>query len=129
MKIAIDTNILIRLIVLDDESYVKKASDLILSHDYKEIHVCCGAMIEAYYVLTKRYGLSADEARKAFIDLLGIEQFNFEYEDSIRLALAKSTKGLSFFDALIGEIGATKHIKTYTFDKDLKSDKNFVVLR
>ena len=128
MKIAIDTNILIRIITLDDAPRVKKAIHLIESYGPREIFVCHGVLMETYFVLTKKYDLSKESVLNSFEDLLKIPQFCFEYETSFRLAISKCFKGFSFNDALIGEIDASRNLKTYTFDKGLKDNKNFEVL-
>ncbi len=125
MKIALDTNILVRLIALDDPSRVKKAIALIESCDPRDIFVCHGVLIETYFVLTKKYGLSKEKVLASFVELLSVPQFCFEYETSVRLAIVKCAKGYTFNDALFGEIGASRNLKTYTFDKGLKDNRNF----
>ena len=128
MKIALDTNILIRLIALDDEPKVKKSIALIESYGPREIFVCHGVLIETYFVLTKKYGLSKESVLNSFEELLKVPQFCFEYETSIRLAITKCKKGFTFNDALFGEIGASRNLKTYTFDKGLKENQNFELI-
>ena len=128
MKIAIDTNILIRMITQDDEQMVKRARGLIDQHGPKDVFICHGVLLEAFYVLTKKYGLSVEEALSSFEDLLKVEQFSFEYETPIRLAISKCLKGSTFNDALFGEIGASRNLKTHTFDKGLKNNKSFEVI-
>lgn len=129
MKIALDTNVLIRIIVQDDSLKVKKVVQLIESYGPREIFVCYGVLIETYFVLTKKYKLSQVDTLNAFVELMKISQFCFEYETSVRLAILKCLKGFTFNDALIGEIGASRNLKTYTFDKGLKDNKNFDLLK
>lgn len=128
MKIALDTNILIRIIALDDELKVKKAIGLVEGYGPREVFICHGVLIETYFVLTKKYGLSKETVLNSFEELLRVPQFCFEYEASVRLAISKCAKGFSFNDALFGEIGASRNLKTYTFDKGLKENKNFELL-
>src|SRR5258708_6024228 len=106
MKVAFDTNILVRFIINDDAKMVSTALALINRHGHKEIFISTGALLETFYVLRSVYGLSKEQVLIKIEDLLRIEQFNFEHEIPIRLALAKSSKGTGFYDALIGEIGA-----------------------
>ena len=129
MKIAVDTNILIRIITLDDAARVKKVVSLIESYGPREIFVCHGVLIETYFVLTRKYDLSKEMVLNSFEELLKVPQLCFEYETSIRLAISKCAKGFSFNDALIGEIGASRNLKTYTFDTGLKDNKNFELLK
>ena len=128
MKIALDTNVLIRIITLDDELRVKKAIALIESFGPREVFVSYGVLVETYFVLIKKYGLTKEYVLSSFEDLLRVPQFCFEYESSVRQAIIKCGKGFSFNDALFGEIGASRNLKTYTFDKGLKDNKNFELL-
>lgn len=128
MKIALDTNILIRIIALDDAPRVRKAMSLIDAFGPREIFICHGVLVETFYVLTKKYGFSKEKTLDSFEDLLKVPQFCFEYETSIRLAILKCFKGYSFNDALFGEIGASRNLKTYTFDKGLKLNKTYEVI-
>jgi len=77
----------------------------------KEIFVCHGVLIEAYFVLTKKYELSKESVLNSFEELLKVPQFCFEYETSVRLAISKCAKGFSFNDALIGEIAPREILK------------------
>ena len=128
MKIAFDTNMIVRMVALDDEIHLKKILGIVEQHGVKDIFICYGILIEAYFVLTKGYKFSKEKTLDDFEDLLKIEQFSFEHETAIRLAIAKSRKGFGFYDALIGEIGSAKNIKTKTFDKGLKGNSSFDVL-
>ena len=128
MKVAIDTNVLIRMTALDDDHLVKKAITFIEKFSHKEIFVCYGALIEAFYVLKKYYTLPENQILNIFQDLMKIDQLSFENEISIRLAISKSLKGGSFNDALIGEIGSSRNLKTYSFDKGLKDNKSFEII-
>jgi predicted nucleic-acid-binding protein len=84
--------------------------------------------LETYYVLTTVYEFSKEKALAAIEDTLKVEQFSCEHEVAIHLALAKSAKGFSFNDALFGEIGGARNLKTHTFDKRLKYNKNFEMI-
>ena len=128
MNIALDTNILVRVITGDNADMLAKAKNLIKKHGPKEIFVTYGVLLETLYVLRKVYGFSDEKALEAIKDLMKVEQFSFEHEMAVHLALSKSSKGHHFNDALFGEIAGMKHLKTYTFDKELKSNKNYEVL-
>ena len=128
MKIAVDTNVILRIITGDDAQLLEKAKNLVKKYSSGDVFVSYAAMIEIYYVLSKFYNYPVEAIIEAFEDLMKIEQFYFEHEPAIRLALAKCKKGFGFTDALIGEIGNVKNLKTYTFDKQLKKDSSFIVL-
>src|SRR3990167_2001229 len=104
MKTALDTNVLVRIITGDKEELVSRARALIKKYGPKEIFITYGVGLETYYVLKTFYGFEEKEALGAVQDILNIEQFAFEHEIAIRLALSKAKKGFGFYDALIGEI-------------------------
>lgn len=128
MKIAIDTNVLVRIITGDHAQMTAKAKNLVKKHGSKEIFVAYGVLLETYYVITTVYEFSKEKALEAIEDTLKVEQFSCEHEVAIHLALAKSAKGFSFNDALFGEIAGARNLKTYTFDKGLKHNKNFEMI-
>ena len=128
MKIAVDTNILVRIITGDNADLTAMAHKLIEQHGSKEIFVAYGVLLEVFFVLTKLYDLSQEVACAAIHDLMKIDQLSFEHEIAIRLALAKCKQGYSFADILFGEIASQKHLKMYTFDKGLKNNKSFEVI-
>jgi predicted nucleic-acid-binding protein len=128
MKIAVDTNVLVRIITGDNAEMLAKAKTLVKKHGSKEIFIAYGVILETYYVITTVYGFSKEKALAAIEDTLKVEQFSCEHEVAIHLALAKSAKGFSFNDALFGEIGGARSLKTHTFDKGLKHNKNFEMI-
>ena len=128
MKIAVDTNVLVRIVTQDDPVRVKKAYALIERYDSREVFICHVVLLETYFVLRKKYALSKEEILEDFEELLKIPQFCFEYESSVRLGLSKAVKGYGFNDVLIGEIGAARNLKTHTFDTGLKENKNFEMI-
>ena len=128
MKIAIDTNILLRIISNDDPIFVGKARNLIERYSTKEIFVSYGVIWETYCVLKSFYAYKLDRIYDALEDVLNTDEFSVENETAVRLALAKARKGQPFYDSLIGEIAAVKNLKTYTFDRGLKSNSSFVVV-
>ncbi|MBI3314320.1 MAG: PIN domain-containing protein [Candidatus Omnitrophica bacterium] len=128
MKIALDTNVLVRVITVDKEEMVSRARGLIKKYGPKEIFITYGVVLETYYVLKTFYGFDEKGTLGAIRDILNVEQFSFEHEIAVRLALSKAEKGFGFYDALIGEIAGSKNLKTCTFDKGLKNNKNFEVI-
>ena len=128
MKIAVDTNIILRIMTCDDEKLLSRARNLVKRHGGGDIYVCYAVMMETHYVLSKYYKYSPVAIVEAFKDLMRIEQFHFEHETAVRLALARQEHGFSFADSLIGEIGNIKNLKTYTFDKALKRNSSFIIL-
>ncbi|VAX37537.1 hypothetical protein MNBD_UNCLBAC01-1934, partial [hydrothermal vent metagenome] len=105
MKIAIDTNILVRIISNDDKSLVNKAKTLIKKHSTKEIFISYGVIWETYCVLKSFYKSKVDQIMDAFENILNADEFYVENEMAVRLALNKAKRGQPFYDSLIGEIG------------------------
>ncbi len=128
MKIAIDTNILVRLISTDNKALVDKVKNLIKKYSTKEIFISYGVIWETYYVLKSFYQKKEGMILDALENILNADEFIIENEVAVRLALTKARRGHPFYDALIGEVGALRNVKTYTLDKGLRDNKNFVVI-
>jgi len=130
MKIAVDTNILMRLVTGDIEKLAKRAQELVNGYGEDDIFVSYGVIMELYFGLKHHYGFLEEVALDAVEDILKIRQFNIEHRMAVQLAVNKSRgeKSFCFYDALIGEIGAAKNVKTQTFDKKLKKNASFVVI-
>jgi predicted nucleic-acid-binding protein len=128
MKAAIDTNILIRLLTADNKGLLQKAESFISKHSTKEIFIAYGVILEAYFVLKTHYKWENPIILDAIEHVLNADEFSVENDTAIRLAIAKARKGQPFFDSVIGEIGATRNLKTYTFDKKLNKNSAFSVV-
>ena len=127
MKIAVDTNILIRLITGDVERLVKQAQKLVDEYDENDIFVSYGVIMELYFGLKHHYKFPEGIALDAIEDILKIKQFNIEHRMAIQLAINKARNKFGFYDALIGEVGSLKNVKTRTFDRGLKKNLSFEV--
>lgn len=117
--IGLDTNILLRLVLKDDENALKKAVNLINSTD-KTFFISIIVMVELIWNLEKGYKYTKSEIMAVLEGFASIQNFVIEYEPQINAALKRygnSKAGL--VDILIGEVsqlyGCTK---TLTFDKD-----------
>lgn len=128
MKIAVDTNILIRLITGDIKDLVIKAQKMVDSYGKDDIFIAYGVIMEVYFVLKHHYKFPEGAALDAIEDILKIRQFSIEHRVAVQLAINKSRNKFSFYDALIGEIGILKNLKTQTFDKNLGKNTSFEVL-
>ena len=69
MKVAVDTNVLVRYIVWDDESQARKAEELIESAD--TIVLSTIVLCEAVWVLSKAYRYKNGEIVEVITDLIG----------------------------------------------------------
>jgi predicted nucleic-acid-binding protein len=124
-----DTNVVLRLLLEDNKEQLKKAR-LIVKQNKEEgaVFISSVVFVEMYFVLTKLLEWSKDQVYQAFDKILCVKEFCIENELAIRMTLSDVRKKINFPDALIGQIGQARNVKTYTFDKDLKNDSAFIIL-
>ena len=120
--IGLDTNVLVRFLVRDDEEQFERARKLIRSQaeDGQPVHISLLVLLETEWVLRSRYKLKKGEIVSAFSDLLSAVDMSFEDEPSLEEALfVWKDSPAQFADCLIGArhraVGCTS---TATFDGD-----------
>lgn len=129
MKAAFDTNIILRLILEDNKDQLARARHLIQKHkEDGAIFVSSIVFLEMYFVLSKLLNWSKGQIYQTFEEILCVREFSFENELALKMAISEVRKDIPFSDALIGQIGQIRNLKTYTFDKNLKGDSAFIVL-
>ena len=94
---AVDTNVLVRLLVEDDRSQAKAATQLFQSD---QIWVSKTVLLETEWVLRSLYGFDEAAIRHAFTNLLGIENVKIEDESAVAVALTLTSQGIELADAL-----------------------------
>ncbi len=124
--IAIDTNVLVRLVVADDPEQARRARKLV---EGNEVVVATTVLLESEWVLRSGYGFDRVDVSLAFRRFLGLPNVAADAPAAIAAALDAYDAGLDFADAL--------HLATvpkaeafFTFDRRLvKSAKasSFVV--
>ena len=95
--LAVDTNVLVRLLVNDDARQGAAARRLFESD---EIWIGVTVLLETAWVLESIYDLSADETVKALQRLLGLPNVRAEDPGAVAAALDAAGKGLELADAL-----------------------------
>ena len=103
--LGIDTNILVRFLVRDDEAQFEKARRLIRREDAagRGVFVSQLVLLETEWVLRSRYGLQKIEIIEAVSALLGAGDVQFEDEPAIEEALfVWKDRSVGFADCLIG---------------------------
>jgi len=87
--IGLDTNVLVRFLVRDDEEQYERAGRLIRREARTGEPACVSlsVLLETEWVLWSRYKLSKAEILSAFSDLLSAVDLSFEDEASIEEAL------------------------------------------
>lgn len=119
---AVDTNILVRLLVRDDAAQVKVAENFV----EKGAWVSNLVLVETLWVLDAVYERSPSQLANAIDLLLNHETLTLQDADVVTAALGHFRKRptLGFSDCLILEIARKAgHLPVGTFDKNLaKSD-------
>lgn len=95
--LAVDTNVIVRLLVNDDPRQGAVARDVFESD---EVWIGVTVLLEAAWVLQSVYGLTAAEVAKALRGLLGLPNVRVEDAVVIGSALDAASGGLQFADAL-----------------------------
>jgi predicted nucleic-acid-binding protein len=94
--IAIDTNVLVRLIVQDDPAQAARASAFCDSG----VIVSLTVALETEWVLRSRYGLDPVAMQKCFNVLFASADFHFESVKALQWALERYVKGADFADMI-----------------------------
>jgi predicted nucleic-acid-binding protein len=128
--IAVDTNVLVRLLVKDDESQTRSAKKLFqrLGRTDERAWVSSVVMCELVWVLSSCYGFSREQVTSAIKRLLTARQLTFAEPDRLHAALrAYETRRGDFADYLIREDAkAAGCDAVVTFDKALLDDDMFL---
>ncbi len=95
--IAVDTNVLVRLLTDDDLKQAAAARSLFAA---EPIWISKTVLLETAWVLRSLYGFEDSAVRDAFIKLLGLKNVHTEDEPSVAAALALTVHGLEFADAM-----------------------------
>jgi len=118
--IGVDTNVLVRYLLQDDEQQSTTATHIIegFSNEHPGF-ISQVVLVETVWVLTYRYKLAKDQIAQTIEILLGARELVVENADMAYLALAayRSTNA-GFADALIAYAGIRSGCQeTLTFDK------------
>lgn len=115
---AVDTNLLVRLIVRDDADQVKAAETFVA----KGAWVSHLVLAETLWVLDAVYDRSPTQIANALDRMLNHKELTIQDADVVTLALAhfRSRPSLGFSDCLVLEIARKAgHLPLGTFDRNL----------
>jgi predicted nucleic-acid-binding protein len=128
--VGLDTNVLIRFLVRDDEEQFERAQKLIRREARGGTPVLIShlVLLETEWVLRSRYKLSKPEILGAFSELLSTVDMSFEDESAIEEALfIWNNSSTRFADCLIGtRYGTLGCNATASFDTDALKLPGFV---
>ena len=113
--IAIDTNVLVRLLVGDDAAQARRARHLVGSAD---VVVSASVLLESEWVLRSAYRFDPSAISAAFRGFLGLPNVAIDAPATLAQALDAYDAGLDFADAL-HLAAAHKVTAFYTFDAKL----------
>ena len=95
--IAVDTNVLVRLLTGDDSRQEAAARSLFTR---EPIWIAKTVLLETGWVLRRLYGFEERAIRDAFTKLLGLKNVVAEDESSLAAALAIAAHGIELADAM-----------------------------
>jgi predicted nucleic-acid-binding protein len=118
---ALDTNVLIRYVVQDDEAQLAAARRLIRKavSEGQTLFVPVTVALELEWVLRSSYGVPRDEALEVLSNLLSAAELTFESERALEVALHLYREGSAdFADCLhIALAAQAQELPLWTFDK------------
>jgi len=113
--VAIDTNVIVRLLTRDDEEQFQKASTLFSKHD---VFIPETVILETEWVLRYAYNFEPTAICEAFIKTFGLPNVKIQRPDIVAQAIDLARQGLDFADAL--HLTASRDCKHFaTFDNAL----------
>lgn len=119
--IGIDTNVLVRLIVNDDERQSQAVEDFIResASSGKPCYVSSIVLVETVWVLETAYGFRRAQLADAMTYVLEVEQFEFDSPVDVSAALEEFRRGsVEFADCLLARTNASAGCEhTVTFDR------------
>jgi predicted nucleic-acid-binding protein len=95
--IAVDTNVLVRLLWPDDPAQERVARALL---ENESIWIAKTVILETAWVLTSLYSFTEETVREAFVALFGLSSVHVEDESEVALALTLVSAGLDLADAM-----------------------------
>lgn len=116
-KMAIDTNIIIRVLTGDDIEQSPIAKKLISEIEDK-LYVFSIIVTECVYVLKNHYGYSRESISHALLSLFSVDDIEFEDSHIVYGALHDyADKNVDFADALIAWKSKTSNMPVITWNK------------
>ena len=122
--IAVDTNIVVRLVVNDDPEQARRAARL-FARDV--VFVPKSVILETEWVLRGAYRLDRANVNAALRSFLSLERLVIEDEEVVMNALERHAAGLDFADALHLSCSSRSEM-FYTYDVRLRSTAEILAL-
>jgi predicted nucleic-acid-binding protein len=110
--LAIDTNVFVRFVVADDPAQTAAATQCV----ERGVYVTHGVLMEAEWVLRRRYGWTSAEINNALLEFLSLETVHVSLRPQLKWALDRHLDGADWAD-MLHLIAARDHDGFATFDK------------
>lgn len=121
--IAIDTNILVRLVTRDDNAQAMRAAALF---EHNPIYICKTVLLETEWVLRFSYELDRPIILNTLKKVVGLPQVTLEDSPAVSVALGHFETGMDFADAL--HLASSRDTEQFaTFDARLKNHADTAV--
>lgn len=98
LPVALDTNLLVRLLTGDDPDQAQRVAELIDTSPACFVPIT--VVLELEWVLRGAYRLEREAVIRALEGLMGIRQVHVEQDELVRQALEAHRAGMDFADAL-----------------------------
>ena len=113
--IAVDTNLLVRILTNDDPIQARRAVKILKSDD---IYIPKSVLLETEWVLRHAYGIGRSNIIDGFQKLLGLPNVSVEDPDAVYQAISWYENSLDFADAL--HLAFSRRCESFaTFDSSL----------
>ncbi len=124
--VAVDTNIVVRLLTKDDPNQVKRAVAIMKN---SEVFIPKTVLLETEWVLRYAYEIEREAIHKAFMNLLGLPHVTMEDSSAVTQAISWYQRGLDFADSL--HLASSIHTAEFkTFDRPLaKKSRNIEAIQ
>lgn len=130
--IGIDTNVLVRLIVRDDDAQTTRAAKTLAEKcsEREPGFINCIVLAEVSWVLSRVYKYSREEIAKTIENLLQVREFKVQNANEVCEALnVYQFTNVDFADAFLSAINKVNGCSgTLSFDQKAGKLDNFVVL-
>jgi predicted nucleic-acid-binding protein len=118
--IGVDTNILIRFLVHDDEKQFGRVDRFFSERTVGDpAFIALVVVVETAWVLRRQYRFSAEAIAKAIMALVGADEVVIQAPDVVRRAIRDTEgTGVDLADAIIAQLGIDADCdETVTFDR------------
>jgi len=130
--IALDTNVLVRFLVRDDEKQASAANELLSSLTVdRPGFVCREVVVELVWVLERAYGFPRDQIADVLEHLVSTEVLVIEAADDVaQAAFRYRTVSAGFSDLMIlAAAERAQALPMYTFDQKAARQEGVVLLQ